>query len=54
MSEIDKAHEAIMNQKYEYLSKLTMIAFKLRNRNNYEDYQTLKKAIEFFDIYMKG
>lgn len=53
MSELDKAHEAILQDKAMYLTKLTVLAGKLILAGNMEAAKTIKEAVDFFEFNMK-
>ena len=53
MSELDKAHEAILQDKNMYLTKLTVLAGRLILAGNMEAAKTIKEAVDFFDYNLK-
>ncbi len=53
MDELDKAHQAILQDKDMYLTKLVIIGAKLIAAGNREDANTIKEAVDFFKFNMK-
>lgn len=49
----NQAHQDLLNEKYEHLSKLVFIADQLNRSNKPISAQTIQDAVDFFDKNMK-